>query len=1704
MKHATILLLLIFFSANIMALNVEQIFKDKRNTNDITTIDLKTEYQNVSATWVFNTSNPTTPSEFYANVYGQPLVLGSNMYAQMNSSHLVNLDMTHGTANEYIYVGNINDSTATFRTIPYDPNNNCIVTPSSSGGFGCKHINWPHTEQYVVEGDASCDNTYHPESTILFSKYDATESFMWIKYSCKGIAGTHLIVIDTSNVSNSKRSSPIDSVSSTNSPSHSMAIGDYYVGVMKSSSNDAILIDFYAKQDGSSSCTWEPPGGDDSNRICDSMVYSTITDHFYAPCNLNTTHIRVHMLNGTCQNSTVSTVSGQLYGSGTEWYGGTGAVLDDNIYIFSTSTDIHRININDNSIITNPNGTGKMCTGSNNYVYTIDNSSIRMFDKDNVANVSHYDISDLGEGYTQPANWWVWSCLILNNDAYVTQQSRQIAKLDFTEYSFIGQNCTDDEDCDEGLTCQNGVCLPGNCSIGNCGVEKFCNQLTGHCEDNDITLQLTPTNTSINLNWSEFDDTSIWNSYSAYYQIWGRDRQSEEWARIYSGISSTRINDTSSQITGGKTFYYQIFVSTGGGLRIGASAKENITYGGCQNHDACYDATSGDEYCKNYELGTYTYCEESEIEMGVLSQSATTAYLRADCISGQYDTEEIKVYYRKSTDTDYSLWFPFVECASAHNAISPTRPFNMDPDTTYYLYTTMTNADGDVVQSNRLTLTSRNVSCSWNYIDGLAGDCAAGKMCSYIESCPAPDSTIHTATCENANLTITKTYNQDGGNITLNWSTSAVSGVTYYIYREIDGYGVFSSYPDCGASYQDPQVIDCDNCGSYYYEDTDLLNGTDMCYRVVGLKSNVNGEYVYHASEEVCETITGAIDICDNDAADTEKGEWNVDCGPVCAADPWCTTYYCSNGVQDNPPQFSTGTTYYNHTEDGVDCGGSCPVKCNASDYVSNQEYDSETEIGIDCGPGTGQDCPIIELVRPQTDESLSFGASVPFVADITYQNYPYPLLLKYRWTCPVQMPWNESVHLSDVNNITRYAVNFSKVPAMPSGYSSMTCYVDAELYAYDNATKSFQPVVQDSSVRDDYRKSVQFFIGIVEQIRTNITILNQHDFDEVQPYEELFLYWDYTTNTGAEIPGDYCEISNDNSGVQIWAYDETTNQYSWETYDYLEREYESVYGRQIYKSRLKFPTRSNLSLLYIDCGNDNEDIYPIASHQFTYNLISLNTTTVETIQILTGTKKPMTNATFTVSIICENPWDDTCVLVDGENNRYLENATCEIDGEIEGVMNQSTDVYGKPIYTYNYRVPSPGDDTVVQYFFRCYKASYATDRTSTYTFRIGYPQEENGTCITDEDCNDTHVCCSAYSPLQCKEPSDCVCFGMDNYCGDSGRAYCHPSTGVCVLFGNCTRDDDCGNMQYCDSAIKRCIDKKPEGSSCDDDDECITGDCISGKCAKVDCITDADCKARDPPLDVCVNGKCEYSIEEITIEALNGQTPCAGEIEGCYDYSGYWQLSNSKNEYRVTTSTETICSYNVDGNRWKPFGPQELGTVHLGTVDLSDYLINNTRTTEGFFRLNMLCQNRLGNPKEKSVIIAGVLQETNGTVRYCFVDRDYCTALGCAADDDFVIHSNIREIRYYYKAHEYEGWQLDSDGWNDTHCVNSSESEIKFKIVDKYGFTEENNGRFSIGSLFDMGAVYIGFGATILIMFFIFFIAPFLYLGYRLTRRGE
>ncbi len=127
----------------------------------------------------------------------------------------------------------------------------------------------------------------------------------------------------------------------------------------------------------------------------------------------------------------------------------------------------------------------------------------------------------------------------------------------------------------------------------------------------------------------------------------------------------------------------------------------------------------------------------------------------------------------------------------------------------------------------------------------------------------------------------------------------------------------------------------------------------------------------------------------------------------------------------------------------------------------------------------------------------------------------------------------------------------------------------------------------------------------------------------------------------------------------------------------------------------------------------------------------------------------------------------------------------------------------------------------------------------------------------TDGESCEEDAECENYCYYNCMEqkPSGAPC-DADEECWDN---LCE--NGSCTKPGLCWSDSDCPEEQFCDYSLydPMCTDPKPDGSSCEYDDDCLSGWCSPSDTCKIRPTLGEPCQYWECTLDsYCLNGTCE------------------------------------------------------------------------------------------------------------------------------------------------------------------------------------------------------------------------------------------------------
>lgn len=167
--------------------------------------------------------------------------------------------------------------------------------------------------------------------------------------------------------------------------------------------------------------------------------------------------------------------------------------------------------------------------------------------------------------------------------------------------------------------------------------------------------------------------------------------------------------------------------------------------------------------------------------------------------------------------------------------------------------------------------------------------------------------------------------------------------------------------------------------------------------------------------------------------------------------------------------------------------------------------------------------------------------------------------------------------------------------------------------------------------------------------------------------------------------------------------------------------------------------------------------------------------------------------------------------------------------------------------------------------------------------------QASNDSMCASGYCDNATLRCSARKPdgQSCQDATEC----QSNYCNYSSR--------TCTQ--HCNTDTDCAAGEYCDWDTNRCLTLRADGEACQDDQECLAGNCrqndtcglppkIGEACTTGECYPAGYCSN-----GVCVKGKqpgeaCEgiqecqapYLCREKTCQAMNLACRPGKLNEGC------------------------------------------------------------------------------------------------------------------------------------------------------------------------------------------------------------------------------
>jgi hypothetical protein len=170
--------------------------------------------------------------------------------------------------------------------------------------------------------------------------------------------------------------------------------------------------------------------------------------------------------------------------------------------------------------------------------------------------------------------------------------------------------------------------------------------------------------------------------------------------------------------------------------------------------------------------------------------------------------------------------------------------------------------------------------------------------------------------------------------------------------------------------------------------------------------------------------------------------------------------------------------------------------------------------------------------------------------------------------------------------------------------------------------------------------------------------------------------------------------------------------------------------------------------------------------------------------------------------------------------------------------------------------------------------------------------------CSNNADCAGAGGCdggfCQGARPGYClipraqdTDPTDCGGYGCIASGGDGGTT-CAPT--------NCGIDSQCARTFYCDTSVSQCAPQHSnDGGTCSAPDQCLTGNCVVGKCCDTSCS--GTCQQ-------CSTGTCA-PMALGALDPAHGNCPCAGSEAAC-NSPPTLTLSNLPTSLQEATSPTT------------------------------------------------------------------------------------------------------------------------------------------------------------------------------------------------------
>lgn len=169
-----------------------------------------------------------------------------------------------------------------------------------------------------------------------------------------------------------------------------------------------------------------------------------------------------------------------------------------------------------------------------------------------------------------------------------------------------------------------------------------------------------------------------------------------------------------------------------------------------------------------------------------------------------------------------------------------------------------------------------------------------------------------------------------------------------------------------------------------------------------------------------------------------------------------------------------------------------------------------------------------------------------------------------------------------------------------------------------------------------------------------------------------------------------------------------------------------------------------------------------------------------------------------------------------------------------------------------------------------------------------GAPRGSRSPCVADAECGGScngsarNACTYPGSGQSCQTPSCAIGQVTTHHC-NGGGACVAGSPQSCAPYVSCAdaqscatscgNDADCASNHFCDDLSDTCLPDRLQASSCNRDNQCVTGSCADGVCCNTDCGEQCEACAEAGKVGTC---------SAVVGDPRGGRAACAGGGSAC------------------------------------------------------------------------------------------------------------------------------------------------------------------------------------------------------------------------------